>query len=80
MLNYAAHPFYLKNDDVDDNDESDDDANVTEIGSDYDESVKDDDKSESEAAEEESVSRLLQVKRSGRGCRTWRGRAAVDFL
>ena len=53
---------------------------MTETGSDDDGSEKDDDKSESEAAEEESVSRLLQVKRSGRACRTWRGRAAADFL
>ena len=53
---------------------------MTEIGSDNDESEEDDDKSESEAAEEENVSRLLQVLRSGRTCRTWRGRAAADFV
>ena len=64
MFNCAAHPFYLKNDDnVDDNDGSDVDAVVTKTGSVDDESKKGNDKSESETAEEESVSRLWYKSR-----------------
>lgn len=84
--NNIAHE---ENDESEDSEEEDDDedAVIGEIGNDDDE---DDDYSsedggdensdeEDESNEEGSIRRLFNVTRSGRMCRTWRGRAAGDF-
>ena len=74
----------------DDDDGDDDDVVVQEIGSDIDDrgdfdEVYDKIEDEGEAVveeeeEEESITTLLHTTRSGRICRTWKGRAsALDF-
>ena len=74
----------------DDDDGDDDDVVVQEIGSDIDDSgdfdgVYDEgeavvEEAEEEEEEEESITTLLHTTRSGRICRTWKGRAsALDF-
>ena len=79
--------------DDDDDDGDDDDVVVQEIGSDIDDrgdfdEVYDKIEDEGEAVveegeeeeEEESITTLLHTTRSGRICRTWKGRAsALDF-
>jgi len=81
------------NDSDDDDDGDDDDVVVQEIGSDIDDrgdfdEVYDTIEDEGEAVaeegeekwEEESITTLLHTTRSGRICRTWKGRAsALDF-
>ena len=76
-----------KDSDSDDDDGGDDDdVVVQEIGSDIEDRVGFDevyDKIEDEGeavVEEESITTLLHTTRSGRICRTWKGRAsALDF-
>ena len=70
----------------DDDDGDDDDVVVQEIGSDIDDRGDFDgvyDEGEAvveEEEEEESITTLLHTTRSGRICRTWKGRAsALDF-
>ena len=84
-----------KDSDSDDDDGGDDDdVVVQEIGSDIDDrgdfdevydKIEDEgeavvEKEEEEKSEEESITTLLHTTRSGRICRTWKGRAsALDF-
>lgn len=75
----------------DDDDGDDDDVAVQEIGSDIDDrgdfdevydKIEDEGEAvvEEEKREEESITTLLHTTRSGRICRTWKGRAsALDF-
>ena len=71
--------------DSEDDDTDDYDVFVQEIGSDEDDEDSNDDEeqeNEGEAVEEEeeSISNLIHTTRSGRVCRTWKGRAsAVDY-
>ena len=84
----------LKDRDSDDDDDGDDDVVVQEIGSDIDDrgdfdevydKIEDEgeavvEEEEEEKREEESITTLLHATRSGRICRTWKGRAsALDF-
>ena len=84
-----------KDSDSDDDDEGDDDdVVVQEIGSDIDDrgnfdkvydKIEDEgeavvEEGEEEEEEEESITTLLHTTRSGRTCRTWKGRArALEF-
>ena len=73
----------------DDDDGDDDDVVVQEIGSDIDDrgdfdevydKIEDEGEAVVEEEEEESITTLLHTTRSGRICRTWKGRAsALDF-
>ena len=85
-----------KDSDSDDDDGDEDDVVVQEIGSDIDdrgdfdkvydkiedegEAVVEEEEEEEETREEESITTLLHTTRSGRICRTWKGRAsALEF-
>ena len=80
-----------KDSDSDDDDNGDvDDVVVQEIGSDIDDrgdfdevydKIEDEGEAVVEEEEEESITTLLHTTRSGRICRTWKGRAsALEFF